>query len=165
MASTSTNKQPALVDRLHFNAVLLGSVHGLLNPGNYQSPDPAGLVALCDGGTDGTLIESVTIASTQVNTDAIDVLLFMSTVTNPLQINQVNTFYVASETIASSECGETVQIPLPPCMVPVPGVGDEAKNSGLYIPKGWTLFTGVAEALCSPDHGARVVVYAQGGYY
>jgi len=165
MASTSTNKQPALVDRPHFSAVTLGPVGGLLDPLNYNSPDPAGLFVLSDGGTDGTLIESVTLASTQVNTDEYDALLFMSTVNNPLMINAQNTFYIASETIKSEVCGETVQIPLPPVMVPVPSAGCEPKNTGIYIPKNWTLFCGLSQALCSPSHNCRVIVYAQGGYY
>ena len=165
MASTSTNKQPLLVDRPFFNAITLGEVGGLLDPLNYQSPDPAGLVSLADGGTDGTLIESVTIGSTQKDTDAYDVLLFMSSVSNALMINNQNTQYVASETIVSTVCGETVQIPLPPVLVPVPGVGDLAKNTALYIPKNWTLFAGLSQALCNPSYSCRVTVYAQGGQY
>ena len=165
MASTSTNKQPVLVDRHLFNAVTLGEVGGLLDPLNYQSPDPAGVKLLADGGSDGALLESVTIASTQKDTDAFDVLLFMSTVSSPLQINQVNTFYVGSETIVSTVCGETTVLPLPQVLVPVPAVGDDSKNSGLYIPKSWTLFCGLSQAICNPSSSARVVVYAQGGYF
>jgi len=165
MASTSTNKQPALVDRPHFSAVTLGPVGGLLDPLNYNSPDPAGLFLLSDGGSDGTLIESVTIASTQKDTDEYDVLLFASTVNNPLMINAQNTFYIASETIKSEVCGETTQIPLPPAMVPVPHVGCEPKNTAIYLPKNWSLFCGLSQALCSPSFNCRVIVYAQGGYY
>ena len=165
MASTSTNKQPLLVDRPLFSAVTLGEVGGLLDPLNYNSPDPAGLVSFADGATDGTLIESVTIASTQTNTDQYDVLLFMSTVSNALMVNNQNTHYITSETILSDVCGQTVQIPLPPSMVPVPNVGDEAKNTALYLPKNWTLFVGLSQALCQPSYTSRVKVYAQGGHF
>jgi len=165
MASTSTNKQPALVDRPFFSAVTLGPVAGLLDPLNYNSPDPAGLVVLADGGTDGTLIESAMIASTQKDTDEYDVLLFMSSVSNPLMINATNTFYLTSETIKSDTCGELVDIPLPPVLVPVPTNGCDPKNSALYIPKNWTLFCGLSQALCNPSFTCRVIVYAQGGYY
>ena len=165
MSSTSSNKQPLLVDRPFFNAVTIGEVGGLLDPLNYNSPDPAGLVYLADGGTDGTLIESVTIASTQVGTDEVDVLLFMSTVSNPLMVNAINTHYIASETIVSTTCGETTSITLPPALVPVPSAGCEPKNTALYIPKNWTLFVGLQEALCSPSYTARVTIYAQGGHY
>lgn len=165
MSSTATNKQPLLVDRPMFNAVRLGEVGGLLDPLNYASPDPAGLVLLADGGSDGALIESITIASTQKGTDAHDVLLFMSTVSNALQITNQNTHYIASETIVSTVCGETVQMPLPPALVPVPNVGDAAKNTALYIPKNWNLFVGLSEALCSPSYSCRVIVSAQGGYF
>lgn len=164
MASTSTNKQPLLVDRPFFNAITIGEVGGLLDPLNYNSPDPAGLVILADGGADGTVIDSVTVASTQVATDMSDVLLFMSTVSNPLMIQQQNTHYVASVTIKSDHCGETVKMPLPEVLVPVPSNKD-VKNTALYIPKNWTLFCGLSEALCRPDYTARVIVYAQGGYY
>lgn len=164
MASTSTNKQPLLVDRPFFNAITIGEVGGLLDPLNYNSPDPAGLVILADGGADGTVIDSVTVASTQVATDMSDVLLFMSTVSNPLMVQQQNTHYVASVTIKSDHCGETVKMPLPEVLVPVPSNKD-VKNTALYIPKNWTLFCGLSEALCRPDYTARVIVYAQGGYY
>jgi hypothetical protein len=165
MASTSTNKQPLLVDRPFFSAVTLGEVGGVLDPMNYNSPDPAGLVSLVEGGPDGTLVESVTIASTQVDTDHQDVLLFMSTVSNALMVNNQNTHYITSETILSAVCGQTVQIPLPPAMVPVPNVGEEAKNTALYLPKNWTLFVGLSQALCNPSYTARVKVYAQGGHF
>lgn len=165
MASTSTNKQPALVDRPLFSAVTLGPVAGLLDPLNYNTPDPAGLVVLSDGGTDGALIESVTIASTQKDTDGYDVLLFMSTVSNPLMINATNTFYIGSETIVSETCGQVADVPLPPTLVPVPNVSCDPKNSALYIPKNWTLFCGLSQALCNPSFTCRVIVYAQGGYY
>jgi len=164
MASTSTNKQPLLVDRPFFNAITIGEVGGLLDPLNYNSPDPAGLVILADGGADGTVIDSVTVASTQVATDMSDVLLFMSTVSNPLMVQQQNTHYVTSVTIKSDHCGETVKMPLPEVLVPVPSNKD-VKNTALYIPKNWTLFCGLSEALCRPDYTARVIVYAQGGYY
>ena len=164
MASTSTNKQPLLVDRPFFNAQVLGEVGGLLDPLNYNSPDPAGLVILADGGTDGTIIDSVTVASTQVNTDKHDVLLFMSTVNNPLMVQQQNTHYLTSVEIQSDDCGETVPMPLPEVLVPVPSNTD-VKNTAIYIPKNWTLYVGLSEALCSPDYTCRVIVYAQGGYY
>lgn len=164
MASTSTNKQPLLVDRPFFNAITLGEVGGLLDPLNYNSPDPAGLVILADGGVDGTIIDSVTVASTQVNTDENDVLLFMSTVNNPLMIQQQNTHYLTSVAIESTDCGERVSMPLPEVLVPVPS-NTAVKNTAIYIPKNWTLFCGLSEALCSPDYTSRVVVYAQGGYY
>ena len=164
MASSSTNKQPLLIDRPMFNAVTLGEVGGLLDPLNYNSPDPAGLVILADGGADGSTIDSITIASTQVNTDEHDVVLFMSTVGNPLQIQQQNTHFLSSATIKSTTCGERVDIPLPKVLVPVPSNTD-VKNTALYIPKNWTLFCGLSAALCSPDYTCRVIVYAQGGYY
>ncbi len=164
MASTSTNKQPLLVDRPFFNAQVLGEVGGLLDPLNYNSPDPAGLVILADGGTDGTIIDSVTVASTQVSTDEHDVLLFMSTVNNPLMVQQQNTHYLTSVEIKSDDCGERVSMPLPEVLVPVPS-NTSVKNTAIYIPKNWTLYVGLSEALCSPDYTCRVVVYAQGGYY
>lgn len=164
MASTSTNKQPLLVDRPFFNAVTLGEVGGLLDPLNYNSPDPAGLQILADGGADGTIIDSVTIACPQKATDMNAVLLFMSTVNNPLMVQQQNTHYVTSINIKSDHCGETVKMPLPEVLVPVPSNTD-VKNTALFIPKNWTLFVGLDEALCLPDYTARVIVYAQGGYY
>lgn len=164
MASTSTNKQPLLADRPLFNAVTIGEVGGLLDPANYNSPDPAGLVALADGGADGSVIDSVTVASTQVATDMMDVILFMSTVSNPLMCSMQNTHYITCATIKSDHCGETVKMPLPEVLVPVPNVGT-TKNTALYIPKNWTLYCCVSEALCHPDYTARVIVYCQGGYY
>jgi hypothetical protein len=164
MASTSTNKQPLLVDRPFFNAVTLGEVGGLLDPLNYNSPDPAGLFVLADGGADGAIIDSVTIGATQVNTDEHDVLLFMSTVNNPLMIQQQNTHYLTCATIVSDECGQRTPIPLLEVLVPVPNVS-QRKNTAIYIPKNWTLFVGLSEAICSPDYTCRVVVTAQGGYY
>ena len=48
MASSSTNKQPALIDRPLFNVISLGDAAALSAAANLRTPLPAGLQELVD---------------------------------------------------------------------------------------------------------------------
>ena len=188
MASTSTNKQPLLVDSpLHVSADLLRStVQTKIDIGSGNS---AKLLVNCSS-NDGALIEQVYAYSRAITVQSNDdsgnlallgyqVLLYMAPSTAILDPNSA--FFLGSF-VAGTLLGERTAWGLPPeILAPVPHLGSEDDTNvqptqlrALYIPKGQCLWAAV-EPLALPDDAngdpqidtavEAPLVYAQGGYY
>lgn len=178
MASTSTSKQPMLVDRpLHSFATLGGSA-ALSSSTNYNTPQGSGCVLLVDcSSNDGAVVDSISIVATEASTTASVVLVFLSTASSSSAISADNTAVVAVGTIASSTAGQRTNIALPALCVPVPNLASPAatmtaypsetdkKNTGLYVPSGALIYVGLNAVLSAPSAATRVHVFAQGGFY
>ena len=178
MASTSSNKMPLLVDRPLHSFATLGDIAALTTATNFNTPSAAGCVLLVDcSANDGAIVDSVSIIANEASTTASIVLLFLSVATTATSVSSANSVCVASEAIASTAVGDRTNISLPALSVPVPNLASPAatmatypaeldkKNTGLYIPSGATLFTGVSAALTAPATTTRVHVFAQGGFF
>lgn len=173
MSSTSTNKQPLLVDRPLHNFAILGGTPCLVDPANYASVVGGGCQTLVDCfDNDGALIDSISIVANQANTTQSDVLIFISFSPTIFGVTAENTVLVAAETIQSGAPGDRTNVSLPPLTVPVPHLGAQGaptefskKNTGLYVPSGALLYTGINQALSAPAPITRVTVFAQGGYF
>jgi len=182
MSSSSTNKQPLLVDRPLHDFAILGPTPALSDPANFSTVLGGGCVSLVDcTGNDGAVVDSLSVVANQQSTSAVRVLFFLSTSAAPLGINDTNTALVASGAVLSTVPGERVNISLPSLSVPVPtlqGVfatteegsepGDAEvakKNNGLYVPAGKVLYVGLNMAITAPTPATRVNVFAQGGFF
>ena len=173
MASTSTSKQPMLVDRPFHRYVTLGSTAALTTAANFSTINAAGCQLLVDcSSNDGGYVDSVSIIATQSGTTASTVLIFLSSATTLTTVNASNSACVASAAIASSAAGERTNISLPPLSVPVPnlgattGVGELAKkNTGLYVPAGSVIYAGLSAVISAPSSATVINVFAQGGFY
>lgn len=172
MASTSTNKEPLLLDRPLIAAVRLnGTSHAgaTVDPG---STTQAALV-VSTSGTDGCLIESIELQQRVAN-DATPVLLFLSTsdsfVATPDASGSVNAWFMRRAVMAAnSAVGTTLEIPLLPILSPVPHHGGTAAGAtgperfrGLRLPSGIHLWA--AAQVASPAAGAPQLI-AHGGWY
>ena len=166
MSSSSSNKQPLLIDRPLHEWVTLGSESCLSKSTNFHELAPGGFKLLVDcTANDGALIDSISIMAPEAGLTAASVLIFLSTTAAAVQITPDNTASVASAQIGATKIGERTIIPLPPLIAPVPNVGSEAKNTGLFVPKGRALFAGLSEVISEPTPASRVQVFAQGGFY
>lgn len=173
MASTSTNKQPLLVDRPLHEFVTLGATAALSTSSNLSSLVTGGCVALVDcSGNDGAVVDSASIVATEAGITAASVILLLSTASSSYGITNTNTAAVAIAAITSSAAGDRTNISLPPLSIPVPHIGaitspgeTDKKNTGLYIPTGFVLYAGLTEALLAPTPATTVNVFAQGGYF
>lgn len=171
MSSTSTNKQPLLVDRPLHEAALIGGVAALSSATNLNTPILSGLTTLVDcSGNDGAVIDSVSVLITESATTQGKILLYLG--------DGTSLFYVADADIPNGNLlGDRINVSLPPLSVPVPHLAGPAatttaypsetdkKNTGLLVPSGRQLYVGIAAALSAPSAATRVVVTAQGGYY
>lgn len=172
MASSSTNKQPLLVDRPLHEAVVIGGTSGLSSATNLNTPIASGLTLLVDcAGNDGAVLDSVSVLITESSTTQSTVALYINDGT-------ANYTYVGGVAIpGGNTLGTRVNVSLPPLSIPVPNLASPAatmatypsetdkKNTGLLIPAGKSLYAGVSAALTAPSAATRVVVAAQGGYY
>jgi hypothetical protein len=172
MASSSTNKQPLLVDRPLHEVVVLGAVDGLTTPGNLAALNPGGLQILVPATEDGAIIDSLSIINNEANTTASSVVFFLSSESVTLAVNAQNTVAVAIAAIASTVVGTRTHVDLPPVLVPLPDLGAtvvsanvQKKNTALIIPADKTLMVGLTTRLLLPTPSTTVGVFAQGGYY
>jgi hypothetical protein len=173
VSSTSTNKQPLLVDRPLHSFVTLGPTACLSSATNYSSIVNGGCFELVNCiDTDGAVIDSISIMTTQAGTTAVAALLFVSSSPTPFGITDSNTALVASGTVSSALAGARVNISLPPLTIPVPSLGGMAlpseadkKNTGLYLPDGLVLYAGINTAIVAPFPTTKIHVFAQGGYF
>jgi hypothetical protein len=178
LSSSSTNKQPLLVDRPLHAFATLGDTAALTSSSNYNTVLGAGCRLLVDcSSNDGALVDSISIIATEASTTASAVLVFLSTASSSAGITSSNTVLVASGAIASASAGQRTNIALPPLAVPVPNLASPAatmaayptetdkKNTGLMVPSGALIYVGLNAVLSAPSAATRVHVLAQGGFY
>lgn len=173
MSTTSTNKQPLMVDRPLHKWAPLGATPALTNANNLFSVIGGGCTELVNCvSNDGAVVDSLSIVAAQQNTTAVTVVFFLSTSPTPFGITDANTAPVASATVVSAAAGDRTNVPLPPLTVPVPSLGGQAaptetskKNTGLYIEAGQILYVGISQQIVAPTPATKIVVFAQGGFF
>jgi len=163
MASTSTNKQPLLVDRpLHTLCNVDKAITGNPAPGQSSaSVDILGtntaVPAVNAIGTDGAVIEDIyTLAR---GTTARTVNLYFSTQADFLRSDALFIGQVISSTTISAV---THWDHMPYTLAPVPQVGSAAWNQALYIPSGTCLWV-ARQNTTNIDDGP--IVGFSGGWY
>lgn len=177
MSSSSTNKQPLLVDRPLLEVVSVGTTPALTTSTNLRTPAPAGMALLVSPGSDGSVVDSVTVIAPQASITVSNLLLFMSTTPSAPLITATNTYCIGTTQIDSSAMGARTNVPLLPLSVPVPNLASPAatvdyypdeldkKNTGLYVPPGKYLYVGTDVALFVASISTSVTVVAQGGHF
>ena len=154
MASTSTNKQPLLMDHvLHY----VSNLDLALNEGINVSGSNTAALILDAVTTDGAIIENLYLISR--GTTAYKVNIFLSTASDYLRPNQA--FYIGSQTTSTTKGGIT-HFELPRVLAPVPQVGSESYNTALYVGRGYALWAAI-ESITAVADGPNIG--SQGGWY
>ena len=161
MATTATNKQPLLVDRVLHNVI----ESNILTSGSDTSLDILGTnqsAVLVDcTSNDGAIVEDLyTIARTATDV-TYTVLFYISTAVDYLRPNEG--VYVGKVESANAG-GEITRAILPKILAPTPKTGDEAQFQALYIPKGKVLWT-TLQSLGPINTADTPIIGAQGGFY
>jgi len=167
MATTATNKQPLLIDRVFHNVIDAST----LTSGSDSSLDVLGTnesAVLVDCSTnDGAIVEDLYTISRDSN--SYTCLFYLSTAADYLRPNE-STFIAGIGT--SSTAGQTVSAidggALPRILAPVPQVAAEqavpAQFRALYVPKGKVLWSTLM--LAAPlNSNTAPIIGAQGGFY
>jgi len=177
MSSSSTNKQPLLIDRPLFKIVGVGETAALSTPTNLRSLVPAGLRLLVDSGSDGCMIDSITAVAPETGITAARLIVVASEQSTAAGLNNSNAWTVASADFLSLSLGQRTNLPLLPLLAPVPNLASPAatvaaypseldkKNTGLILPRGWYLYAGASVILQSSFGPSQAIVAAQGGFY
>jgi len=155
MASTSTNKQPLLVDRLLHYVVNLDTS---INDGmDIVGTNTATL--LIDGTTaDGALIEDIYAIAR--GTNGYKVNLYISSARDYLRPNEA--MFIGTLTSATTKGNVVHWEEMPRSLSPVPQVGSNPYNQALYVPKGSALWA-ARESSANVTDGP--LVGCQGGWF
>jgi len=162
MATTATNKQPLLVDRVLHNVL----ASNLLTSGSATSLNIEGTnesAVLVDGSSnDGAIVEDLYVISRTASSTQYKVLFYLSSSTDYLRPSEA---YYIGQVESSATGGEvTSSASLPRILAPMPHTGDESQFRALYIPKGRVLWCTLQSAgpLNTSD---GPIIGAQGGYF
>lgn len=160
MATTSTNKQPLLVDRVFHNVVATDNLASQNDTSlNVEGSNSSAVLLNCQT-TDGGIVEDLyTIARSTTKYTA---LFYFSTAVDYLRPEEA--IYIGS--VESSDVAGTVTsvANLPKVLAPLPSAGTEAQVRALYVPRGKVLW--VTLQLAGPVNVSTTpIVGAQGGFY
>ena len=162
MASTATNKQPLLVDRvLHFavpgNTLTSGSATSLDIEGTNQSS----VLVDCTG-NDGGVVEDLYVISRTATSTAYTVLFYLSQSVDYLRPSEA--VYVGKVESSTTNGTLVSSTELPKVLAPVPHTGTDGQSRALYVPKGKALWCTIqsATAINTSD---TPIIGAQGGFY
>jgi len=191
MSSTSTNKQPALIDRPFLRGAKLSSATTIVDPVNPTFSNliqvvrvgdlPSEDAALCE---DLFLVSQETFADNSASarrTAEFGIYVYAPnqaspSTSAPLQIAQIEV------NLSGALNGVLQRLVLPKTVAPVPAVGstgggrpiDQGASEGLYLEKGYILCigylgagdaTGARYGTASGLSASGVTVFAQGGFY
>ena len=154
MATTSTNKQPLLVDRVFHEIVSTNTAYNLGI--DVVGTNAAALLLNCLG-TDGAIVEYLYCMSRDTAAYAVNVFLS----SNNDYLRPTEAFFIGQIT-SSYTVGIRSELELPKTMTPVPQVGSETKNTGLYVPSGKALWVARDSDV---DITTGPLVGVQGGYF
>ena len=161
MASTATNKQPLLVDRVFHNAIETNSLtSGSATSLDIEGTNQSAVLVDCTTNDGGVVEDLYSLARTSSST-TYTVLFYLSSSLDYLRRGEA--IYVGQ--VESSDTAATkVEADMPKVLAPLPHTGTESQVSALYIPKGKALWCTLQ--LAGPVNSADTpVVAAQGGFY
>jgi len=169
MASTSTNKQPLLIDRVFNDPVTTDSlVSGSSAPAiDIGGTNSSKVLVNCITNDGGIVEDMYAISRGAIK----QVLFYLSSASDYLRSEQA--VYIGSITTTATAGDYANVASLPRCLAPVPQQGNTTgltasaplKNQALYIPTGKALWVTIQGASGSNAAGNSPIVGAQGGFY
>ena len=155
MASTSTNKQPLLIDRVMHNVIDMN----LATVGAIDIIGTNTAALLVDGTrSDGCIIEDIYAISRSTSPHVIN--LYMSSAFDYLRPNEG--VFVGQLTSATTIAAFTHLETMPRVLAPMPHTGTEPNFKAFYLPKGRALWAGRSDSALISD---GPLLGAQGGWY
>jgi len=164
MASTSTNKQPLLIDRVLHEVVDLAGRSVPQNAGiEIIGTNSATLVIDCTT-NDGAIIEDIYAIARQITT-GYKINLYLSTVSDYLRTQQSEYLGTLTGGTTTGQKTRVATNELPFVLAPMPHAGSTSQFNALYIPRGKALWAAVEEQTGGDQTTAAPLIGVQGGYY
>ncbi|WP_126146894.1 hypothetical protein [Synechococcus elongatus] len=130
MASTSTNKQPVMIDRpFHRGRLITSQVVA-----DFRTPGNGATILLDCTENDGAIVDTAYVFGASNN--AGEVALYITTAATIINVNNTNTWPVAYLNVNAPAVGGHFLLDLPELSTPVPRSGVNAKNRGILVEKG-----------------------------
>ena len=161
MATTATNKQPLLVDRVFHNVVKGNTLtSGSASSLNIEGTNESNILVDCTS-SDGGLVEDLYVIAR--STTAFTALFFFSSSVDYLRPSEA--VYLGQITSSTTAGVHTSSTTLPKILAPLPHQGSAAQLKALYVPKGQALWCSLqlAGPHATPDN--TPIIGAQGGFY
>lgn len=160
MASTSTNKQPLLIDRVFHSLITSNTLaSGSATDLNILGTNSAALLVDCTTNDGGSIEDMYTISR---STTDYTVLFYLSSAVDYLRAEQaVFCGSIDTATTVGAFAGPTT---LPYVLAPVPQNGTDPKNTAFYVPSGKALWCTLQLAQPLANNTAPIIG-AQGGFY
>ena len=163
MATTATNKQPLLIDRV-FHEIKQGNT---LTSGSATSLDILGTNesnVLVDCSTnDGAIVEDLYTISRTGTTTSYKALFYLSNSVDYLRPAEAELVAIVD---SSTTAGTKVSASdLPTVLAPLPHVGSDSQLKALYVPKGKILWCTLQLAGPAATGTDTPIIGAQGGFY
>ncbi len=155
MASTSSNKQPLLVDHILHEVINLDN--RIIGQMDVVGTNDA-LQVLSTIGTDGAILESIYTISRSTTPHKVN--LYFSSSSDYLR--PAEAVFIGSITAATTAGNVVEWDAAPKILAPFPQVGNEAQFRALYVPKGTCLWAAVESASNVTD---APLIGVQGGWY
>ena len=161
MATTATNKQPLLVDRVFHNVVETNSLtSGSDTDLNILGTNESAVLLDCST-TDGGIVEDLYVISRSADT-VYTAVFYFSNASDYLRPNEG--VYVGKIESAATLGTISSSAELPKVLAPLPTAGTDSQVKALYVPKGKVLWVSLQLANAA-NVTTTPIVGAQGGYY
>lgn len=160
MASTSTNKQPLLVDNVLHVAIDMNPHKVSVNtttPGNFTNNTAAKIIDSIGG--DGCIVECMYTISR--SSSPFNINLYLST--NGDYMRPEQSTFIGQVTSSTTIYDKAEVDDLPTVLAPVARVGGQLR--ALYIPKGYALWAACEVALLEQLQSDAPILAVQGGRY
>ena len=162
MSASSTSKQPMLADRPYLRCFDLNNhKNDGFDPAATSGTTPVVIADQMNG--DGMIIDTIELIS---RGGAHDVNIWLSTSNQIFRHGDGNNHGDAELILRASTTAtiyNRVEFTLPKLLTPVPRVGTEAKNTGLYVPRGFCLWAAIDSTAAVVSDGPNLLI--QGGVY
>ena len=162
MASTATNKQPLLIDRVLHEVKDLAGATVPASSGVSIAGTNTAKVIVDSSSLDGAILEDIYIIARDIST-GYKVNLYISTAIDYLRAQEG--IYVGTITGGTAVGTVTRFDAMPNILAPVPATGNTAQLKALYVPKGKVLWAAAEQQTSSDLAPNAPILGAQGGWY
>jgi len=163
MATTSTNKQPLLVDRPFHNHIPADRLNSGSEGVDILGANSAKVLVDCTTNDGGVIEEAYSISrGLDSNGEQFNINFYISSSTDFLRPDEA--VYIGTLQ-ASDTVGQTTAVEnFPRVLAPLPNDGGQAQVKAFYVPRGRAIWFTLQ--LVNPDLGKNApIVAAQGGFY
>ena len=162
MATTATNKQPLLVDRVFHKAVSAMSLaSGSATSLDIEGTNQSAVLVDCSA-NDGAVVEDLYVIARTSTSTAYTALFYLSSAVDYLRPTEG--VYVGKLTSSTTAAAKTSATDLPKVLAPLAHVGSDAQVRALYIPKGNVLWC-TLQLAGSVNTTDTPIISAQCGFY